>query len=100
MDYQVVEKKIAVELLNFIENPKLCYDCYAMLPRSSNLHALLTKKSHFLFGARSTGKTSLIKAQLSTTASYINLLDTQIYLRLAAHPYELESITTQAGKKQ
>ena len=55
------------------------------LSRSLNLSALLQKKTHFLFGPRSVGKTTLIKEQLSK-ALYIDLLDSNYYLRLAQNP--------------
>lgn len=63
-----------------------------MLPRQLNLLDLLSKKSHFLFGARGSGKTSVVRAQLGQEALIINLLDSDYYLRLAARPSELEQI--------
>ncbi len=50
------------------------------------------KKIIFLFGSRSTGKSSLIKAQLSDSAHYIDLLGSEYYLRLRTTPQELEQI--------
>jgi len=61
-----------------------------ILPRILNLTNLLKKKSFFLFGPRATGKSSLIKAQLSKNTLIINLLRSDIYLKLAAQPSELE----------
>ncbi|MBI4406159.1 MAG: ATP-binding protein [Deltaproteobacteria bacterium] len=62
------------------------------LPRFLNLQALLGKKSHFLFGPRSTGKTSLINSELKSKATVINLLRVPIMTRLSSDPGELESI--------
>ena len=52
----------------------------------------MTRKSFFLFGPRATGKSTLIKRQLSETATIIDLLDSRLYLRLLASPHDLESI--------
>jgi predicted AAA+ superfamily ATPase len=57
-----------------------------------DLPGLLREKSHFLFGPRSTGKTSLIDAQLTGKAVCINLLRTNIQTRLIVNPSELESM--------
>jgi len=62
------------------------------LERFLNLTDLLTRKSFFLFGPRATGKSTLIKRQLSETAIVIDLLDSRLYLRLLASPHDLESI--------
>ena len=62
------------------------------LERLLNLADLLTMKSFFLFGPRSTGKSTLIKRQLSETATIIDLLDSRLYLRLLGSPHDLESI--------
>lgn len=58
--------------------------------RILQLPTLLDKKSYFLFGPRATGKSFLIKQQLSDQAIIINLLKTDNYLRLSAAPYLLE----------
>lgn len=60
--------------------------------RILNLSAILEKKSLFLLGPRATGKSFLVHQQLSTKAIVLNLLDSQLYFRLASHPWELESI--------
>ena len=60
--------------------------------RELNLLNLLDKKSHFLFGPRSTGKSSLIKKQLADVAIIIDLLRLPIQARLMAHPEELEQL--------
>lgn len=60
--------------------------------RALNLLDLLNKKSFFLFGPRSTGKTYLIKHQLGERAFIIDLLRSDLYLRLSANPSELEEM--------
>ena len=62
------------------------------LQRHLNLPELLTKKSFFLFGPRATGKSTLIRQQLSESARVIDLLDSRFYLRLISSPGDLESI--------
>ena len=47
--------------------------------------------SFFLFGPRGTGKTTWIKTQYPK-ALYLNLLETQLYTTLLAHPNLLESL--------
>lgn len=59
--------------------------------RILNLPAILEKKSLFLLGPRATGKSFLVQQQLST-AILLNLLDSELYFRLASHPWELESM--------
>src|SRR4030067_2948770 len=49
------------------------------------LPSLLQKKSHFLFGPRQTGKTSLIRHSLKGVRSY-DLLDNSVYLSLSQNP--------------
>lgn len=61
------------------------------IQRILNLQDLLKKKSLFLFGPRSTGKTSLIKHQLEPAIN-INLLRSDVYMHLSNKPWELESI--------
>jgi predicted AAA+ superfamily ATPase len=60
--------------------------------RIIDIKGLLQKKSHFLFGARGTGKTTLIKEQLDESAFRIDLLNSDYYLRLASRPSEIEAI--------
>jgi predicted AAA+ superfamily ATPase len=60
--------------------------------RILNLAELLEKRSHFLFGPRATGKSFLIKKQLSETAIVLNLLRTDLAMRLTAEPYLLEGL--------
>lgn len=63
-----------------------------VLQRSLNLPNLLEKKSFFLFGPRATGKSFLIRMQFPDDVPVINLLKSDYFLRLSAHPEELESI--------
>jgi predicted AAA+ superfamily ATPase len=53
--------------------------------RILDLPSLLQKKSHFLFGPRQTGKTSLIRHSLKGVRSY-DLLDNSVYLSLSQDP--------------
>src|SRR4030066_2601045 len=55
------------------------------IERVLNLPFLLQKKSHFLFGPRQTGKTSLIRHSLKGVRSY-DLLDNSVYLFLSQDP--------------
>ena len=52
----------------------------------------MDKKSHFLFGPRATGKSSLIKHDLGDQALIIDLLHSETYMRLMANPSQLESM--------
>ncbi len=62
------------------------------LPRILHLSSLLKKKSFFLFGPRATGKSTLVRQQLAGRATVIDLLRSQVYLRLLDRPHELEAI--------
>ena len=62
------------------------------LQRTLNLCDLLKMKSFFLMGPRTTGKTSLIKHQLQEPLLRIDLLKSEMFLRLNSHPWELEDI--------
>ena len=55
------------------------------IERSLDLPRLLEKKSHFLFGPRQTGKSSLIAHSLPEARLY-DLLDTSLYLALSQNP--------------
>jgi predicted AAA+ superfamily ATPase len=70
-----------------------------MLARTLNLPELLKKKSHFLFGARSSGKSSLVRMQLGERALNINLLNSDTYLRLASRPALIEEMIVSSDKK-
>ncbi len=56
-----------------------------MYQRMINLESLLKKKFFFLFGPRSTGKTTLIENQLNNCTIY-DLLDSEVYRRLLKRP--------------
>ena len=56
-----------------------------MYQRVINLKSLLRKKSFFLFGPRSTGKTTLIENQFDDCTIY-DLLDAEVYRRLLKRP--------------
>lgn len=58
------------------------------LERALDLTALLARKSHFLFGPRQTGKTTLIRRTLSGAKVY-DLLDSAVYLALSRSPGRL-----------
>lgn len=63
-----------------------------MFPRVLYLPNLLKNKSYFLFGPRATGKTSLIEAQFPSGVLILDLLESELYLRLFTNPGLLESI--------
>jgi predicted AAA+ superfamily ATPase len=56
-----------------------------MIQRSLHLPTQLKKKSHFLFGPRGVGKTSLIRETLQD-AAVIDLLSDEVYSRLIRNP--------------
>ena len=66
------------------------------IPRTLDLHNLLKQKSFFLFGPRSTGKSTLLKRQLPD-AVRINLLDSSYLLRLTQSPQDLQSVAESGG---
>ena len=66
--------------------------------RKLNLKSLLNKKSFFLFGPRSTGKTTLIQQNLQDIKFY-NLLDSETYRRLLKRPKLLEEENTNIKNK-
>lgn len=68
------------------------------LPRQLNIKALLQKKSFFLFGPRSTGKSTLILQQLQDDAFMIDLLNHEYFLRLSNRPQDLEAMVAQTSK--
>jgi predicted AAA+ superfamily ATPase len=59
--------------------------------RNLDIKSLIQKKSFFLFGPRSVGKTSLLKYEFKLE-QIINLLRSEIYLRLATNPSELHQM--------
>lgn len=60
--------------------------------RQLNLPNLLKKKSFFLSGPRAIGKSYLIQQQLASQAVILDLLRSELYLRLSAAPWELEKL--------
>ena len=60
--------------------------------RILTLKPLLDRKSHFLFGPRATGKSSLINHDLGKQALIIDLLHSENYMRLIANPSQIESM--------
>ena len=58
------------------------------IPRLLDLPGLLAKRSHFLFGPRQTGKTSLVHHSLKGAKVY-DLLDTSVFLTLSRNPGRL-----------
>src|SRR6266480_4209383 len=56
--------------------------------RLIDLPGLLRRKSHFFFGPRQTGKTSLVRHTLQGVRSY-DLLDSSVYLTLSREPRRL-----------
>lgn len=67
----------------------ICGTDFYMFERFLRLDKLLERKSFFLFGARSTGKSTLIAHQLPTARIY-DLLDAEDYTRLLKRPKILE----------
>ncbi|NLD39293.1 MAG: ATP-binding protein [Desulfatiglans sp.] len=67
------------------------------IKRLLDLKEILNKKSFFLFGPRSTGKSTLIKQQLADSPFVIDLLDSRLFLRLSGAPHEIEEIINAGG---
>ncbi len=68
--------------------------------RNLDLSALLNKRSFFLFGPRSTGKTFWIKKNLSPNIPYITLNQTTLYHRLIQNPDQLHEVLRSLNKNQ
>ena len=68
----------------------------SFIRRELDLAAALAKKSHFLFGPRQTGKTSLIRETVRADHTY-NLLESDTLLRLSRDPSLLREQVTQRG---
>ena len=74
-----------------------CLKIRIMYHRLSNP---LKTNSFFLFGARGTGKSTLISTLFSSNeAVFIDLLENEMYSRLQANPDELSSIIEGERKK-
>lgn len=63
-----------------------------IVKRQLDLQHLLQQKSHFLFGPRAVGKSTLIAQQLAGKAEIIDLLDPHIFLRISNNINGLRSI--------
>ena len=66
----------------------------AVYARALDVRGLATRKSLFLFGPRSTGKTTLLRAQFDARA-IVDLLRSSVYLPLAEHPSRLREIVAE-----
>jgi predicted AAA+ superfamily ATPase len=58
------------------------------IPRALSLRSRLESRSHFLFGPRQTGKSTLIRHALPEAPVY-NLLDSRVYQELSRRPSQL-----------
>ncbi len=65
-----------------------------MYPRTLDVRKLAARKSLFLFGPRSTGKTTLLRQQFEPHA-IVNLLLSSVYLPLAENPSRLREIVAE-----
>lgn len=63
-----------------------------MYKRNIDFNLLIQKKSCFLFGARSTGKSFWLKKNLTEKVFYINLLNGDHFMRLTESPTLLEQL--------
>jgi len=61
----------------------------SQIKRDLNLASRISVKSLFLFGPRATGKTTLIKEQLTGKVLLIDLLKFKYFLPLSQRPSEL-----------
>ena len=62
--------------------------------RALDVRELAARKSLFLFGPRSTGKTTLLRAQFDARA-ILDLLRSSVYLPLAEHPWRLREVVAE-----
>jgi predicted AAA+ superfamily ATPase len=67
------------------------------IARIMDLPALLARRSCFLFGPRGAGKSFLIREQLKQRAVVLDLLRSEVFLRLSSDPSQLESMIDAAG---
>ncbi len=63
-----------------------------LIKRGLDLPELLKRKSHFLFGPRGTGKTSLVHKSFGAEIPFIDLLSDDVYSRLLRRPSLLEEL--------
>ena len=71
-----------------------------MIARILNLDNLLKKRSFFLFGPRATGKSYLIRNDLTEDTTVFNLLNNRIFLQLSKNPEDLEAMIEADGNKK
>ncbi|MDE3269674.1 MAG: AAA family ATPase [Pseudomonadota bacterium] len=67
-----------------------------IIERRLDLQYLLQQKSHFLFGPRAVGKSTLISLQLADQAEVIDLLDPQVFLRISNNVNGLRGMITES----
>lgn len=72
------------------------------VPRVLDLSTLIARKSHFLFGPRQTGKSTLVRATLAagppTRRPHVyNLLESDTYLSLAREPWRIRQEVQDRG---
>ena len=70
-----------------------------LITRHLDLPRLLANKSSFLFGARLTGKSTLIEQQLQGKAEIVDLLDAQTFLQASTDPLWLEGVVVRSKHK-
>ena len=70
------------------------------IQRILDLKQLIEKKSHFLFGPRGIGKSSLIKQQLGDKTLIIDLLHAVNYTRLLENPSVLEQMIALSSEQK
>lgn len=70
-----------------------------IVSRHLDLSRLLESKSHFLFGARLTGKSTLVAQQLAEVAEVFDLLDPETFLRASSDPAWFERVVSSSGKQ-
>ena len=67
-----------------------------IIARHLDLPRLLADKSAFLFGARLTGKSTLVEQQLQGKAEIVDLLDAQTFLQASTDPLWLEGVAARS----
>ena len=97
---RVLIRRVSWHFLQIIANSVgICYtnEIMTQIPRILDLRPLVREKSCFLFGPRQTGKTSLLREQFPES-TVIDLLDTEVFLRLQARPSLMREMTPKKGK--
>ena len=70
-----------------------------IVERHLDLSRLLASKSHFLFGARLTGKSTLVAQQLADVAEVIDLLNAETFFRASTDPTWFERVVKRSNKQ-